>query len=109
MITVQAMRHAVRHDLDHDQAKKAALKAWESYSERFAEYNPQANWTSENHADISFKAKGITLKGSLEVEPNEIVMNLDVPFVLRVFQKKAVDVIDREIQKWVGKAKAGEI
>lgn len=103
------MRHAVPHDLSPDLARKAAKKAWEAYSERFSEYNPQANWTSDEHADISFRAKGIHLKGSLDLEPKQIVMDLDVPFILRVFQKKAVDVIDREIHKWVGKAKAGEL
>lgn len=103
------MRHAVKHDLDQEKAKKAAQKAWEAYSERFSEYNPQANWTSDTHADISFRAKGIHLKGSLELPPGEIVMDLDVPFVLRMFQKKAVEVIDREIKHWVGKAKAGEL
>ncbi|MFW6049620.1 MAG: polyhydroxyalkanoic acid system family protein [Myxococcota bacterium] len=103
------MKHVVKHDLDQEKAKKAAQKAWEAYSERFSEYNPQANWTSDTHADISFQAKGIKLKGALDLEPNQIVMDLDVPFVLRVFQKKAVSVIDREIQTWVAKAKAGEI
>jgi hypothetical protein len=103
------MKHAVKHDLSQDLAKKAALKAWESYSQRFSKYNPQANWTSDTHADISFQAKGISLKGSLMLEPGQIVMNLDVPFVLRVFQKKAVQVIDEEINTWVGRARAGEL
>jgi hypothetical protein len=103
------MKHAVHHDLNPELAKKAAEKAWESYSERFAKYQPRAHWTSDSHADISFSAKGIALKGALDLAPGQIVLDLDVPFVLRVFRKQAVDVIDREIQKWVGKARAGEI
>jgi hypothetical protein len=103
------MKHAVKHDLDQELAKKAALKAWESYSKRFEKYNPQASWTSETHANISFQAKGISLKGALDLEPGQIVMDLDVPFILRVFQKKAVQVIEEEINHWVGKAKAGEL
>jgi hypothetical protein len=103
------MKHAVHHDLSQELARKAADKAWQSYSERFAKYQPRAEWTSDSHADISFKAKGIALKGALDLEPGQIVLDLDVPFVLRVFRKQAVDVIDREIQKWVGKARAGEI
>lgn len=85
------------------------MKAWETYSQRLAKYNPRANWTSDSHADISFEAKGIKLKGALDLQPHKIIMDLDVPFILRVFQKKAIGVIDAEIQKWVGRAKAGEL
>jgi hypothetical protein len=103
------MKHVVKHELDQETAKRAAQKAWEAYSERFSKYNPQINWTSDTHADIQFSAKGMTLKGTLDLEPGGIAMDLDVPFVLRVFKKQAIDVIDEEIQKWVKKAKAGEI
>lgn len=103
------MQHVVEHDLTPDLAKKAAMKAFDAYAQRLAKYDPKANWTSDDHADISFAAKGIKLKGTLDLEPHKIVMNLDVPFVLRVFQRKATDVIDSEIQKWVGRAKAGEL
>jgi len=103
------MKHSVPHDLGHDQAKKAAEAAFASYAERFAKYKPTANWTSPDRADISFTAKGITLKGVLEVKPASIDMDLDVPFLLRPFKEKALGAVDREITAWVGKAKRGEI
>ena len=34
---------------------------------------------------------------------------LDVPFLLRPFKKKAIDVIEQEIKKWVKKAENGEV
>ena len=103
------MKHVVKHDLDQATAKKAAEKAWEAYSEKYAKYHPKATWTSDTHADIQFSVKGMTLKGALDLEPKGIAMDLEVPFVLRVFKKQAIDVIEREIQKWIDKAKAGEL
>ena len=102
------MKHSVPHDLGKDLAKKATMAAFAAYEERFAKYNPTAVWTADR-AQISFTAKGITLKGVLEVTPTSIDMDLDVPFLLRPFKNKALGAIDREISHWVGKARSGEI
>jgi hypothetical protein len=103
------MKHAVLHDLGPERAKKVAEAALASYQQKFAKYHPQARWTSETRASISFSAKGISLNGTLEVRPNSIEMELDVPFLLRPFQSKAIGVIEGEIREWIAKAKAGEI
>lgn len=103
------MKHVVKHDLDQPTARKAADKAWEAYSERYSKYHPKATWTSDTHADIQFTVKGMTLDGSLDLEPGGIALELDVPFVFRVFKKQAIGVIEKEIQHWIDKAKAGEL
>ena len=103
------MKHSVPHDLGREKAKAAAEAAFASYAARFAQYRPTATWTSPDRADISFTAKGITLKGVLEVTEASIDMDLDVPFLLRPFKDKALGAIDREITHWVGKAKSGDI
>ena len=103
------MKHSVPHHLGQDGAKRAAEAAFASYAERFAKYHPTANWTTTDRADISFTAKGVTLKGVLEVKPTSIDMDLDVPFLLRPFKDKALGAVDREIALWVGKAQRGEI
>lgn len=102
------MKHVVPHDLGQEKAKEVAQAAFQSYRERFAKYNPQANW-NDQHADISFSVKGFSLKGSLDVNPKNIEMELDVPFVLKPFKGKALGVIEEEINKWAAKAKAGEL
>jgi hypothetical protein len=103
------MKHTVRHGLDHGLAQKALHAAWKSYSERFSEYNPKANWKSDDEAEIEFSAKGIKLGGTLAVRGPNIEMEMKVPLLLRAFQGKAVQVIDEEINRWVAKAKAGEL
>lgn len=103
------MKHSVPHDLGREKAKTVAERALDSYAKRFAEYNPSVSWTSDNHANIGFKAKGVSLSGSLTVEEKSIDMDLEVPFLLRPFKGKALSIIEEEIRKWVAKAKQGEV
>jgi hypothetical protein len=103
------VKHEVPHDLEFSVAKKAVERAFESYSERFADYSPTMSWANDRTANVGFSVKSITLKGSIEIEPKTINMELDVPFVFRIFKNQALKVIEGEIRKWVDKAKAGEI
>ena len=103
------MKHSVHHDLGQERAKQVAQAAFQSYRDRLAKYEPQATWVNERHADISFQVKGLKLNGSLDVNPSDIEMDLDVPFVLRPFKGKALGVIEAEINKWISKAKTGQL
>lgn len=103
------MKHSVPHDLGQDKAKQVAVAALDSYKKRFADYSPRANWVNDTHADIAFSVKGVSLKGSLEVGPKSIDMDLQVPFLLRPFKNRALGVVEDEIRKWIAKAKAGEL
>lgn len=103
------MKHVVSHDLDEEQAKKVAHSAFDSYKTRFAEYKPSVIWDTDKRANIAFKVKGVTLKGGIEVQPKSFDLELDVPFLLRPFRGKALSVIEEEINKWVAKAKAGQL
>ena len=103
------MKHAVSHDLGQEKAKQVAQAAFESYRERYAQYQPKATWVNDRRAEITFNVKGMNLTGSMEVSPHDIEMELDVPFLLRPFKGKALSVIEEEIKRWIAKAKAGEI
>ena len=103
------MDYSVKHDLGKDKAKQVAEAAYNSYKERFAKYSPTADWVGPYSCDISFNAKGIKLKGKMNVTDTSIEMELQVPLLLRPFKKMALGVISNEIDKWVAKAKAGEI
>lgn len=103
------MKHSVPHDLSLETAKKAATAALEAYSARFAEYNPTISWINDYLAEVEFKIKGVGLKGSFAITPSSIDMDMSIPFILRMFQQKAVDVVESEINKWIGKARAGEL
>ncbi|HEX4476860.1 MAG TPA: polyhydroxyalkanoic acid system family protein [Polyangiaceae bacterium] len=103
------MKHSVPHDLGIDLAKKAAVAAFDSYRARYAKYNPTATWATDDTANVSFTAKGMTLRGKLAVTPKTIDLDADIPFLLKPFSKVAIDAVEREIEKWVAKAKDGEL
>lgn len=103
------MKHKIHHGLEKDLARKATEKAIETYQARFEQYNPQALWETEDKCNVSFSAKGIKLEGVLEIESENVVLDLEVPFLLRPFRSRAITIIEEEIRDWVAKAKKGEI
>ena len=103
------MKHSVKHDLSPELAKKVLEKALESYEERFADYSPKMSWVGDKHVDVKFKAKGISISGGIDLEPQQITFDLEVPILLRPFKTQALDIIETQIRKWVGHAKTGQI
>ena len=102
------MKHTIPHDLTPALARQAGEKALESYKAKFPEYHPNAVWTGDT-ANVSFKVKGVSLSGRMAIVGPVIELELDVPFLFRPFQKKAIEVIEREVMEWLVKAKAGQL
>lgn len=100
------MEHDIQHDLEPAQAQRVAKQALQSYSERFAKYNPEIQWRGDTQADVAFTVKGMRLAGGLKIEPDRFRLSLDVPFMLRPFKGRAFAVIEREVQVWLVKAKS---
>jgi len=99
------MKHEVPHDLGQAKAKEVADNAFAAYQAKFADYSPKVNWKNDRMAEISFNVKGMTLSGNLEVSDRAIAIDLDVPFMLRPFKGKALEVIETEIRQWISRAK----
>jgi hypothetical protein len=103
------MKHQIAHDLDMSLAKEAAVHAFESYQKRFVDYHPKMYWIGDRDARIEFSIKGFKLQGTIGILPRAIELDLDVPFVFRLFKSKAIDIIERETRSWLDKAKRGEL
>jgi hypothetical protein len=103
------MEHRVRHDVGRDLAKKATVAAFATYKHKYGDYSPTTTWTSDYTATVTFAIKGFTMDGKILIEEKDVVMDMHVPFLLKPFRKRALDVIEREIQLWCQKAKAGEL
>jgi Putative polyhydroxyalkanoic acid system protein (PHA_gran_rgn) len=103
------MKHSVPHTVGKEMAQKVARQAFEAYKVRFSEFSPETTWLGEDKAKISFSAKGMSVKGQVAVTEKAIDIDLEVPFLLRPFQGKAIELIEREIKTWIGKAKSGEL
>lgn len=103
------MKHCIKHDLSPELARKAVAKAAERYTEKWEKYDAKVNWVNEDKADITFHVKGMNVAAHLELIPGQATIEMDVPFVLRPFRKKALSVVEEVIQKWIGKAQRGEL
>lgn len=103
------MKHTIDTGLDKARSKKAIDKAMDEYKARFAEYSPRYDWTSEDDGEFSFSAKGIKLGGSIKVRDHKVDVDMDVPFLFKIFQGKAMQVIEEQVVFWVEKAKKGDI
>ena len=103
------MKHQIVHDLDANVAKEVAVRAFDAYQRKFADYHPKIQWVGDREARIEFSVKGLKLQGSIGILPRVIELGLDVPFVFRLFKNKAIAVIEREVRTWIDKAKRGEL
>lgn len=103
------MKHVIQHDLDIVTAKRATDRAFAEYRTRYPDYSPALLWAGDRKADVTFNAKGVKLNGGVEISEGQVALELEVPFLFRPFQKKAMEVIEREVRAWLDKAKRGEI
>jgi hypothetical protein len=103
------MKHVIRHGVSQTQAKQAIETAINVYTRKFPDYHPRTRWKSETKAEVSFKVKGMTLITNIEIKPETIESDMNVPFLFLPFKSRALKVIDSEVQKWLARAKAGEI
>jgi hypothetical protein len=103
------MKHVIPHDLEMSLAKRVADRAFAEYKSRFPDYHPSLLWVSDQRANIAFSARGIKLAGAMLIEARAIALELDVPFLFRPFQKTAIEVIEREVNVWLERARAGEL
>ncbi len=103
------MKHTIETGLDEALSKKAIEKAMEAYKARFAEYSPRFDWTSQDMGEFGFSAKGIALNGTIRVRDKSMDVDMDVPFLFRIFQGRAMDIIKDQMAIWIEKAKKGEL
>ena len=102
------MKHSISHPLTTDMARKVCDFAFEKYSEKFADYNPTAQWATDTQCNLSFNAKGVTLDAKILLVPSAIEVEMKLPFLFKPFQKKAIGLIEGEITKWIERAENGE-
>ena len=103
------MRHSIKHDLTRDQLKAAVTKFAEVYCQRYQEYDTQTAWLADDKVEVRFKVKGIKLSGVLELLPQELAIDMKVPFALSLFRGRAIKTIEETVSPWLEKAKAGEL
>jgi len=103
------MKKTITSNLDRARSKIAIEKAMEDYKARFAEYSPRYDWTTDDAGEFSFNAKGIKLGGTIRVRDNFVDVDMEVPFLFRIFQSKALEVIQEQVELWVERVRTGNV
>ncbi|MFO0001506.1 MAG: polyhydroxyalkanoic acid system family protein, partial [bacterium] len=103
------MQHRIAHSLPHPLAITATRKALETYRTQFPQLRPGGEWVTESRAKVWFQAPAGKLEGFIEVLPDAITIDLEVPFLLRAFKGQAIKVIEAEVKAWIQKAQKGEL
>ncbi|MDC0684049.1 polyhydroxyalkanoic acid system family protein [Sorangium atrum] len=98
------MKHTIEHDLSDSEAKLATERAIAQYRERYAEYEPFLVWRDPRRAELGFSVKGVKLKGSMELRPGAVDVDLDVPLLMRPFKGVAIAAIDKEVRHFIEEA-----
>ena len=94
------LTHSFSHPFDIAEAHKVAERAFAFYQKRYPQYKITLRWNAPDQAQISFVAKGVSLSGSIFLEPKIMHLKLSVPFLLRMFQQQAIRIINEEMKHW---------
>jgi hypothetical protein len=104
------MKYAVKHDLeDLDRVKTVIDKAYESYSKRLEDYSPRIKWHDDRRATVDFTVMRKKIEADFTITDNEVRIEGTIPFLFRPFEGRITKVIGEEVEKWLAKARAGEI
>ena len=94
---------------DRARARTVVEKAYEVYKVKLADHNPTLKWKNDDEATLGFSVMGKTLEAGIRITDDEVRIEGDMPFLFRPFQGKVEKVLGSEIEKWLEKARAGEI
>jgi hypothetical protein len=98
------MKHVIQHNVDLAQSKRVADRALKYYEARYAKYDPQVRWLDDRRAEVRFKAKGMSVTGTVELLPGAVAIDLDVPFLFRAFRGTAIRILEAEIKRLLAEA-----
>lgn len=105
-----SMKYVAKHGLsDRSRARVVVEKAYDVYKVKLADHRPTLTWTTPDDAKLGFSVMGKTIEAGIRITDEEIRIEGDMPFLFRPFQGKVEKVLGGEIEKWLEKARAGEI
>ncbi len=104
------MRYSVQHGLpERSRVRTVVERAYAAYEERLADYKPSIEWTTDDRAAIAFTVMSQSLTADIEFDDDELRIDGKVPFLFKPFEKKIESVLGSEMEKWLDKARNGEI
>lgn len=104
------MKYSVQHGLpDRSRVRVVVEKAYLAYEQRLADYKPKIEWVTDDRAAIGFTVMSQSISAVVEFDEEELRIDGKVPFLFKPFEKKIGNVLGSEMNKWLEKARNGEI
>ncbi|MBL4689073.1 MAG: polyhydroxyalkanoic acid system family protein, partial [Nannocystaceae bacterium] len=104
------MEYKVKHGLpDRARVRVVVERAYEAYKERLASHDPTLTWDGDSAAKIGFTIMGKKLITDVAIDDANLNITGKIPFLFRPFEKKILGIVGGEVEKWLEKARAGEI
>lgn len=99
------MRIAIEHHTTRDQARKIVEKRLRDYEKQYSHMTTDLDW--EWHGEtlhISGKAKGFSLKGTVEVTDTDLIVDGKLPLLAKPFEGRIRQTVEREASAMFGTA-----
>lgn len=104
------MEYKVKHGLpDRSRVRTVVERAYEAYKQRLAKNDPTLTWIDDSAAKIGFTVMGKSLVTDVTIDDSDLRITGKIPFFFKPFERKILDVVGGEVDKWLAKARAGEI
>jgi hypothetical protein len=92
---------AVAHQMDPEEVKQKATPVIEKTVKDFEGHDLQLAWTGRQ-AEYSFKSLAFTIKGAIRVEPDTVVVEVDLPFAAMMFKDKVHKAVTKNLTRAFG-------
>jgi hypothetical protein len=101
------MKHRIECPVGETAACEIIRAALERYAQRYQRFEPELSWSDAGHASFAFVVAGARVQGELVVAEGYIDVEVEAPWLLRIFRAEAVRRIDAEAEHLFSQAAAG--
>jgi hypothetical protein len=93
------MRIAVPHNTTRDRAKRIVDERLRHAEMQYGAQAKDLDWEWHGHTlHLSFKAKGISAKGTIEITENDVIIDGKLPLLARPFESRIRNTVEREAE-----------
>ena len=93
------MRIAVPHNTTLDKARKVVEQRLKNLHAQYGHYADELDhsWQGDT-LHVVFKAKGMTIKGTVEITDTDVILDGKVPLLAKPFESRIRSTVEREAE-----------
>ncbi len=93
------MRIAVPHNTTREKARKVVESRLKTLHSQYGHYanDLDHNWQGDT-LHVAFKAKGMSIKGTIEVTDTDVILDGKVPLIAKPFESRIRSTVEREAE-----------